>query len=408
MKDKKIAKRKLQSIGIWVAVIILFWLFIWYNVAFIRTKWWTKLQATINPVPYTKHFDAEQERPKSFFTAPAFPGYTKWCHDNKKLCSIMPLQQLYADMQWISSIQYIWGSSNYKWFYGLHTLLDNISNLAPYWTYPYVFGELLIPEQKPVGADAATYTTIKDSRNKASELTQKGVYYTCDPEKIKEIEALSSSWFIETVYNTGLRADLENPCISYEIPYYGGFNEFYYKGDIEQSAKYYKVSAFSDGVPTMAPLMAALVYGRGGEHIKGATLRYERYRDLVTQVSSQEDEFIKADLEKAYKKSIFELQLQLITDAEQAAKDKGEAETCTKEYTCLQEKGYIKQTSENYFQECREEAEANTIGIKCAIFANWLNDKLITRNGDLTYPLWTWFDFMWDITQESRWINLTN
>ena len=86
--------------------------FLVYKFVFIRNperpyRVANKIGHVINPVPYTDYFYIQQAQPSVFFTTPAFPSYTKWCHENKKLCSVLPIQQIYADTQWIGSIQFV-------------------------------------------------------------------------------------------------------------------------------------------------------------------------------------------------------------------------------------------------------------------------------------------------------------
>lgn len=73
-------------------------------------------------------------------------------------------------------------------------------------------------------------------------------------------------------------------------------------------------------------MMAALVFGRGGEHIKSATLWFDRYLALA----DSDDEINMADANRSLNKAIFETQLQLITDAADATP------SCGTSYSCLQ------------------------------------------------------------------------
>ena len=91
--------------------------------------------------------------------------------------------------------------------------------------------------------------------------------------------------FINTVYQKDSSSNL-NPCKSYEIPHYMAFNYFYFLQDAENAANQYRVSAFHTDAPSLTPMMAALVYGRGGEHLKSATLWYDRY---VALIDSEDD-----------------------------------------------------------------------------------------------------------------------
>lgn len=62
---------------------------------------------TVNPLPYIVYFDVQSNKPHAVFQTPVFPQYNEYCHQKGKLCQFLPWQQLYADMMWISSIQYI-------------------------------------------------------------------------------------------------------------------------------------------------------------------------------------------------------------------------------------------------------------------------------------------------------------
>jgi DNA repair ATPase RecN len=104
--------------------------------------------------------------------------------------------------------------------------------------------------------------------------------------------------------------------------------------------------------------MAALVYGRGGKHIKGASLWYERYVS-ITQAGEGSD-VLQKEADRALKKSVFELQLQLITEA-----DDGSKEECKKSYQCLVNKGHILQAITNAYQACKSDPK----DIKCALLA---------------------------------------
>lgn len=381
-------------------------LYVFYNHSFMRTTRGDKLQRTVNPIPYTSYFATEQQKPTTFFTAPAFPEYTIWCHKNQKLCSMMPLQQIYADMQWLSSIQFVGGQMTVDWLDWLYILLDNITNLSPYSDYPYVFWQLLIPQAK-VSLDNKKITKeVEASWANAWKLAKKWIMFTCDAGKIDKIVSLSLTWFLQTVYNTGLRESLENPCKNYENAYYAWFNAFYYSNDIENAASFYKISSFNTGVPTMAPLMAAIVYGRWGQHYKSAILWFERYNDIKDD--AEYDEILAKDADKAIRKSVMELQLQLLTEASEIVAGTGNVEkfaenACETTYNCLVEKWAIKKAITNsYSNNCVEKKDATNI--MCDILTIGFKNGWITRNSWMTYPFETQISFVRDTTYKSRWI----
>lgn len=280
---------------------------------------------------------------------------------------------------------------------GLATMLDNLTTLAPYWEYPYTFWMLLVPMPKQMVIQQDTWDQ-QQSRIDARNLAKKGEYYTCDPDKITAIRALDVNAFITKIYNTWEKAELENPCPWYERAHYAAFNAFYYNNDADESAQNYKISAFQTDSPKMTPLMAALVYGRAWNHLKSASLRYDRYISLASQ-NLKWDSILQGDMERALKKAVFEIQLQIITEAEELAWD-----TCEKSYTCLQEKWYIKASVEkSYDTICQKWQERNNI--RCLLLYVWLQEKRITKAGAIVYPLGEWFMYDWSIDYKSRWIS---
>jgi hypothetical protein len=385
-----------------LAVILLFIWFLLYKHVFIRNdsvqvansivgKVWN----VINRIPYTVYFDQQQKQPNVFFTAPSFPEYVKRCHDNKKLCSVLPIQQIYADMQRLGSIQFVWGQANPNELLWLSKLLDNLSNLAPYWQYPYAFGQLLVPMPK-MAEWRVEDNMIQQSREDSRLLANKWEYYTCDPQKIAAINTLSEDEFIDNIYNKKDQGSYENPCPSYERAHYSAFNSFYFRRDAEESARNYKVSSFTEGSPWLAPIMAALVYWRGGEHIKSASIWYDKFISLQQRWS--QDEVIMKEMTESLQKAVFELQLQLITDADNASN-----KTCNNSFACLVEKWHIKASIlESYNTICKKGTETNNL--RCELLSIWLDNKWISLQWDLKYPLNDWFDFARSEKYESRWI----
>ena len=67
----------------------------------------------------------------------------------------MPFQQLYGDLLRIGSIQYVGMNIGEKANTSLGILLDTLTTIAPYWRYPYVFGQLIIPMQKTLDEGGA-------------------------------------------------------------------------------------------------------------------------------------------------------------------------------------------------------------------------------------------------------------
>lgn len=391
-----------------IVPIIIFFLalsFIWYKKVFIRSdarpySRTNKIGHIINPVPYTEYFYTQQQSPSVFFTTPAFPSYTLWCHENKELCSVLPIQQIYADMQWIWSIQFVGSVDKPNKYLWLSKLLDNLSNLAPYWDYPYAFGQLLIPMAKKQIA-TESIEIVKQSREDAKQLATKWEFYMCNPDLINKINTLEEKEFIASIYDPSKKSLYANPCPTYERSHYAAFNAFYFRKDPTESARNYKISAFTDRSPWLAPIMAALVYWRGWEHIKSASIRYDKYVSLKSKWVT-DDEIIIKETDESFKKAVFELQLQIITEAND---DSGKV--CKTSYSCLQEKWYIKKSVEKSYNEICKQWK-NQENLRCLLLIAGLQNKWIWLDWRLVYPINNWFKFARSTEYESRWIEGIN
>ena len=397
-------KRIYKNIVKNIVPIIIFFLalsFIWYKKVFIRSDLRpfsrsNRIGKIINPVPYTEYFYSQQKRPSVFFTTPAFPAYTQWCHENKKLCSILPIQQIYADMQWIGSIQFVWSIDSPNKYLGLSKLLDNLSNLAPYWDYPYAFWQILVPMGKKQ-IESEPIEIVKQSREDARILAAKWETYICNPWTIAKINSLDEKNFIEKFYDTNEKALYSNPCPTYERSHYAAFNAFYYRKDATEAARNYMISSFTDWSPWLAPIMAALVYWRWGEHIKSASIWYDKYISLSAR-GATDDEIIIKETSESLKKAIFELQLQIITEANDE-----NWKACKTSYSCLQKNWYIKKSIEKSYNQICENGK-NTNNLRCVLLYEGLRNKWIWVDWSLVYPVSSWFVFAWSKDYESRWI----
>lgn len=353
----------------------------------------------INPVPYTDYFYAQQQRPSAFFTTPAFPSYTKRCHENKELCSVLPVQQMYADIQWIWSIQFVGAQDIPNKNLWLSKLLENLTNLAPYRDYPYAFWQLLVPMAKKASA-SQSLEIVEQSREDAKELADKWEYYICNPAIIAKIDTLNESNFVNTFYSTG-NEQYRNPCPTYERSHYAAFNAFYFRKDVNDSARNYKISSFTDWSPWLAPIMAALVYGRGWEHIKSASIRYDKYVSLASK-ADMNDEIIQKEVDESFKKAVFELQLQIITDA-----DNDSNKVCKNSYDCLQKDGYIKKSVEKSYNDICKQWKV-TENLRCVLLMAGIQNKWIWLDGMLKYPINDNFVYARSTDYDSRWIKWIN
>lgn len=162
-------------------------------------------------------------------------------------------KNLKADLYWLQAIQYVWWnafSSEYKRF--LFIILDLITELNPYFEHPYIIWQLLLPSYQP------RYESISKEEQEvhteeAITLWLKWIKNFCDIEKIEEIENEKD---LSKIWNN---PKFEDPCFSYEIPYYLAYIYFHYKNDPIEAAKYYKISSTIKDSPEWAKIMSAIM-----------------------------------------------------------------------------------------------------------------------------------------------------
>ncbi|MEF2175569.1 MAG: hypothetical protein V3575_03790 [Candidatus Absconditabacteria bacterium] len=294
---------------------------------------------------YSKYFFLKDENPTYVWRNDVFTKYAKSCHESNKTCLVLPHQQSFADSQWISSIQYIGSVFATERAPYLPDLLDNITNLSPYWDYPYFFGQLLIPVSKgSINQDLLTENQRKESRKKGIVIGEKGRYYNCDPIKVEKILGLETKEFYRIVSLKGSEyEELNNVCDLVDIPSYLGFNYFYYLNDGENSAKNYKLASFDDNSIASSSSMVAIVTGRQGEHLKSMHLWFSQYQSLLEKYNQsaptdKDRDMLLTKSNEALQKSLAQYQLNVIKKADESMFDKPE---CMRNFKCLVDSGAI-------------------------------------------------------------------
>lgn len=160
---------------------------------------------------------------------------------------------LRADYYWLKTIQYIWWNayhSEYKKY--LYFILDLVTELNPYFEYPYIIGQLLLPAYEP------RYESIDKEEQKihieeAVELWLKWVKNFCDPKKMELVDQEDD---LTKLWND---SRYENSCLSYQVPFYLAYVYWFYKNDPTTSAKYYKIASTSKDSPDWTKVMAAIM-----------------------------------------------------------------------------------------------------------------------------------------------------
>ena len=162
-------------------------------------------------------------------------------------------ENLKADIYWLKTIQYIWANafhSEYKKY--LFSILDLVTELNPYFEKPYIIGQLLLPGYEK-NYEFITEDEQKVHLEEAVKLGLKWVENFCNIEKIKLID--DENDLLKIWNNT----DYKNPCLSYKVPYYLAYIYYYYKNNLLESAKYYKIASANDDSLEWAKTMAAIM-----------------------------------------------------------------------------------------------------------------------------------------------------
>ncbi len=375
---------------------------------------------------YAKYWMFKNEDPTFVRKNSIFSKYQDYCSQNHFNCIIFPQQQLYADIVWISSIQYLWWVlDNSKTPY-LYDMLDNITNLNWHWAYPYVFGQLLLPVSKT--NDVVPLKDRAKTRDNTISLWEKWKKYICDKQKVEKISALSTWDFYRIVNNTWSKEynELKNPCDSSDFSNYLAFNYFYYAGDWKNSANFYKVASFAEDAPLVSSSMVAVVSGRWWQHITSMQIWFTQFLSLIEKSSKatteDEKQLYDSKVNESLNKSLFEYQLSILQDIDNQKK-------CSHDYYCLLQIWRIKEKLSSDITACQSykntdldlQKIAQTVSekdsdftdkVKCILLWYGIKNKFIDMESwDLVYPLnegkddWKYqFKYWWDYDLQDWWI----
>ena len=68
----------------------------------------------------------------------------------------------------------------------------------------------------------------------------KGIENFCDPKKI---ELISEEFDLQKIWTDDA---FKNPCVSYKIPFYLAFNEYFHANNPKNAALYYKIASANE------------------------------------------------------------------------------------------------------------------------------------------------------------------
>lgn len=171
-------------------------------------------------------------------------------------------QNIIADSYWLSAVQYIGSNaigSEYKAY--LYSMLDLITDLNPYFTYPYQIGELLLPSYNE-RYENLSEEEIQKNTDQAIKIGLKGIEKNCDATKVEKAKKeydLKKLWMDESY---------QNACRDPMIPYYLAYIYYWNLHDGAKSSEYYRIASTNSDAPTGARTMAAIMQGKSGDREK--------------------------------------------------------------------------------------------------------------------------------------------
>lgn len=162
-------------------------------------------------------------------------------------------QNIRADFYRLKTIQYIWWNAiNAEYKKYLYQILDLITELNPFFEHPYVIWQLLLPDYNERYEKLST-DEQKKYRDQAEQIWLKWIENFCNSKKIENIKKednLTKIWSEEKY---------ENPCKSYQIPFYLAFIYYFYKNDPINASIYYKISSANKDSLEWAKILAAIM-----------------------------------------------------------------------------------------------------------------------------------------------------
>lgn len=227
--------------------------------------------------------DSTTHPPHIIDTTTSTTKYTDQCLYGSGVCTWLWKQNTLAGRQWLEAIQYIGKYVNPAQPSSVSNRIYDIVQLAPQRVYPYIFANIVAPTTK---TDPATSGAIL-TRDNTAIIGEMGISQTCDSEKIAAIAKLDYKSFIEAIQRKDSK--LRNPCSDYRLPHHLAFNYFQYLHDHDKASLYYMVASFHDDVPSITVAMPAIIRGQVGDNFTSASLRYDRYHNVLAQYKQLED-----------------------------------------------------------------------------------------------------------------------
>jgi len=345
-------------------MVLLFVSFVMYKQAFFSFHQ-NKLINSLVPYQYSYDFFFDKNVLSDEMSSDIFWLYQNFCFDEKDVCLSFLNQAWIADVLWIRGVQLASDENHTNYHKDLYFYLDMISSLQPYWQYPYLFWQYLLPKNKEFETSSYFGSGFDITWDWTVDYGEKWIKFLCD-------------WF----------------CSDYFLPRSLAFNYFYFLWDIEKSSKYYYIASQVPGAPAIFEQMPAIVAGRLWEHLGSAMIWYEQFLDSII------NEWSVAWNELRYlKKAVYEYSLYLLQEADFLRKD------CDHDINCLKSHDVIKSIINREVWACENAVWLSGMQeIKCSLlwygFENWY----ISMDWKFVYPLESGFVYMWRVDVQDWWI----
>lgn len=172
------------------------------------------------------------------------------------------METVVADLYWLSAIQYIGSNAiaaDYKKYLGV--MLNLVTDISPYFTYPYEIGMLLIPDINQ-RYERITSEEEKFHIEESIALGKKGIKNNCDMAKIDKIGKIYdlNKLFSDT--------ELMEPCTDAMLPYYLGYVSYWNDNDPVGASLWFRVAGMHKSAPKGGRLMSAIMQGKTGDREK--------------------------------------------------------------------------------------------------------------------------------------------
>lgn len=206
---------------------------------------------------YPYHFNYKVisvEHPEFIPTEKTVKAYSAW------------FENIVSDSYWISAIQYIWSNAlwaQYKKF--LFPIINLITDLNPYFTYPYEIWELLIPEYNERYENLSEADQMKYKKQWLA-IGLKWIEKTCDKNKI---ELISKEYNLTKLWTD---PKYKNPCIDSMIPSYLWYIYFWSLHDPENASLYYKITSANEDAVWWSKIMAAIMQWKSWDRQKSVIM----------------------------------------------------------------------------------------------------------------------------------------